>query len=326
LQPATAGGIADAFVAKLNAAGSALVYSTFLGGNGDEGVFSIALDSSGNAYLTGRTTSTNFPTASPLQPVFGGGPGDAYLAKISEISASGDFYFAQVGGGGGFSTGIFLTNPSNTKSISGTVSFFAPDGRPLDSVVTNAVTPFTVQPSGTATIATSSQGALRSGYARISSPDPVFANATYSIPGLPSLSVAPSTQPAYLFRTRVSRDWSAGIEVGVAAVNVSNQRVTAVFSLADSSGRLIRSLRAARILAPGEQVSDTLGALFPSLPASFEGILRITALSPLPSQSLVVTVVRFGPGLLNAVTVTSAPLSRSTSVPRASASGAVVPQ
>src|SRR5205085_7301848 len=57
---------ADAFVAKLNAAGSALVYSTYLGGGGYEYGNGIAVDSSGNAHVTGSTGSTEFATAIPL--------------------------------------------------------------------------------------------------------------------------------------------------------------------------------------------------------------------------------------------------------------------
>ena len=55
----------DAFVAKLNPCGSALVYSTYLGGSGAVTVHGIAVDSSGNAYVTGYTVSTNFPTMNP---------------------------------------------------------------------------------------------------------------------------------------------------------------------------------------------------------------------------------------------------------------------
>jgi hypothetical protein len=51
----------DVFVAKLNPAGSSLVYSTYLGGNGDDFGFGMAVDSSGNAYITGKTMSVNFP-------------------------------------------------------------------------------------------------------------------------------------------------------------------------------------------------------------------------------------------------------------------------
>ncbi len=68
-------------MSKLNPAGSALIYSTFLGGSGGDEGYGIAVDSSGNAYVTGET-STAFPTANPLQDVFGGGYWDAFVTKI----------------------------------------------------------------------------------------------------------------------------------------------------------------------------------------------------------------------------------------------------
>ncbi|HEV8131747.1 MAG TPA: hypothetical protein VGQ81_10875 [Acidobacteriota bacterium] len=230
--------------------------------------------------------------------------GSHSLAVPSLTTASGFFYFAQAGGGGGFSTTIFLANPSRTKSVSVTVSFFSADGRPLEGVVDNAAQTFVLPPSGTITIRTRSQGNATAAYARVSSSDPVVAFATYSLPDLPPLSVGPSTAPAAAFRAPVARDRSLGINVGVAAVNVSNQRVIAVFMLADSSGRSIRSLRMARILEPGQQVSETLSELFANLPDNFEGILRIVALSPLPTEALVVTVVRFSPDGFNDVPLT----------------------
>ena len=58
-------------MAKLNPAGSALVYSTYLGGSGDDCGHGIAVDSAGNAYVTGSTDSTDFPTANPLQATLG---------------------------------------------------------------------------------------------------------------------------------------------------------------------------------------------------------------------------------------------------------------
>ena len=58
----TLGGARDAFVTKLNPAGTGLVYSTYLGGSGDEFGLSVALDASGSAYVTGDTTSADFPT------------------------------------------------------------------------------------------------------------------------------------------------------------------------------------------------------------------------------------------------------------------------
>jgi hypothetical protein len=90
LQPVYAGGPLDAFVAKLNAAGSALVYSTYLGGSAGDVGDGIAVDASGNAYVTGFTSSTNFPTANPLQATNGGNQ-DAFVARIFDSNASNFF-------------------------------------------------------------------------------------------------------------------------------------------------------------------------------------------------------------------------------------------
>jgi uncharacterized repeat protein (TIGR01451 family) len=80
LQNAKAGGM-DAFVAKLNSSGGALVYSTYLGGGGDDTSYGIALDPAGSAYVTGETKSSNFPTVNALQS--DSGESDAYVAKLA---------------------------------------------------------------------------------------------------------------------------------------------------------------------------------------------------------------------------------------------------
>jgi hypothetical protein len=97
-QPALAGG-RDAFLTHFSLAGNALLYSTYLGGSGDDEAFGITIDAPMNAYLTGRTSSTNFPTATPFQSLYGGGLNDAYVAKISP---SGDaiVYSTYLGGSG----------------------------------------------------------------------------------------------------------------------------------------------------------------------------------------------------------------------------------
>jgi hypothetical protein len=83
-----ASGATNAFVAELNPTGSALVYSTYLGGSGGDQGYSIAVDSSGNAYVIGSAGSTNFPTTNPLQ-VSAGGDGDAFVAKIGAADSPG---------------------------------------------------------------------------------------------------------------------------------------------------------------------------------------------------------------------------------------------
>ncbi|MBI4469560.1 MAG: SBBP repeat-containing protein [Acidobacteria bacterium] len=82
-QTAYGGGVFDVFVTKLNAAGTTILYSTYLGGEGADAAYRIAVDSSGNAYVAGRTGSANFPTVNPFQAAYGGGTLDAFIAKIA---------------------------------------------------------------------------------------------------------------------------------------------------------------------------------------------------------------------------------------------------
>jgi hypothetical protein len=86
VQPANAGGI-DAFVAALDPTGSTLLYSTYLGGSGEDVGYGIGVDSAGNAYVTGWTKSTNFPTANPFQPAYGGGFYDAFVTALDHTGS-----------------------------------------------------------------------------------------------------------------------------------------------------------------------------------------------------------------------------------------------
>ncbi|MHB8654557.1 MAG: beta strand repeat-containing protein [Terriglobia bacterium] len=108
----TLNGPQNAFVAKLNAAGSALAYSTYLGGSGDDAGFGIALDSSGNAYVTGAASSTNFPTLNPIQTANNGGK-DAFVATLN-ASGSGVLFSTYLGGSGtDYGNGIALDSSGN---------------------------------------------------------------------------------------------------------------------------------------------------------------------------------------------------------------------
>ena len=91
------GGTGDAFVAKLNASGSALVYTTSLG-SGSGGV-SIAVDGDGNAYVTGQTSSTEFPTTTHAFQRTLAGARDIYVSKL-DASGSTLLYSTYLGGRG----------------------------------------------------------------------------------------------------------------------------------------------------------------------------------------------------------------------------------
>lgn len=127
VQAGNAGG-ADGFVAKIDPTGTTLLYSTYLGGSGDDGVIGIAVDSAGNAYLTGSTNSTDFPgvTAGSLQSANGGGL-DAFAAKLSPTGAA-LLYATYLGGAGtDFGQGIaidgsgnaYVTGPTGSASFPG---------------------------------------------------------------------------------------------------------------------------------------------------------------------------------------------------------------
>ena len=97
-QRAYGGGATDAVVAKVALDGSSLVYSTYLGGSGDEDVSDGRFDDSGNAYVPGVTSSLDFPTTpGALQSRFAGGPEDGYLTVLNP-TGSGLLYSTYFGG------------------------------------------------------------------------------------------------------------------------------------------------------------------------------------------------------------------------------------
>jgi uncharacterized protein (TIGR03437 family) len=96
MQPGFGGNI-DVFVTKINPAGSALVYSTYLGGSNTEHSAAIAVDAGGNAYIAGYTMSSDFPTANGLQTKFGGGPPSTGF--VTKLGADGSMVYSSYLGG-----------------------------------------------------------------------------------------------------------------------------------------------------------------------------------------------------------------------------------
>jgi Divergent InlB B-repeat domain/Beta-propeller repeat len=127
----TANGLTDAFVAKVNPAGTALEYATFLGGsNSGDTVQGIAVDGAGAAYVTGYTQWTTFPTTAGSFDETHNGVGDAFIAKLSPAGTALQ-YSGYLGGTGedlGAGIAIDATGAAYiTGRTTSTESFF-PDG------------------------------------------------------------------------------------------------------------------------------------------------------------------------------------------------------
>jgi hypothetical protein len=125
-------GRANAFVTELNPQGSALVYSTYLGGSGQDNGGSIAVDAGGNVYLTGTTDSTDFPTASPLQPL-SRGVSSAFIAKIADytwsatsVSVDGSGNATLLWDAPSYTTALWFFNSSGAVTAAAVVGPFAP--------------------------------------------------------------------------------------------------------------------------------------------------------------------------------------------------------
>jgi hypothetical protein len=139
-QTTLAGG-RDAFVLKLNATGSAYLYGTFIGGAADDIGKSIAVDASGNAYITGSTQSTNFPvTSGAFQTTFVNGAAAAVEAFVAKVNATGTglVYSTYLGGtgaaaGGDIGNGITLNTQGLAYVVGSTNSTTFPLVNPFQS-------------------------------------------------------------------------------------------------------------------------------------------------------------------------------------------------
>src|SRR5215831_16182450 len=109
------GGNSDAFVAKVNAAGTALAYAGYIGGNRDEIGWGIAVDGAGNAYVTGQTQSgeATFPVTVGPGLTYGGGSFDAFVAKVNAAGTALVYAGYISGSGDDFGYGIAVDGASN---------------------------------------------------------------------------------------------------------------------------------------------------------------------------------------------------------------------
>lgn len=107
----------DVFVTKLNSSGSALIYSTFIGGNSWDNAYSIALDGDGNAYITGNVevypdNFSSFPvTSGAFDPTYNGGTYDAFVSMLSSNGSA--LLYSTFLGGSVYDMGSAITTDAN---------------------------------------------------------------------------------------------------------------------------------------------------------------------------------------------------------------------
>jgi hypothetical protein len=122
----TPNGNDDAFVIKLNPSGSALEYSTYIGGANDESAFDIAVDATGSAYITGRTGSLDFPTTPGAFDRSANGSSDAFVTKLNPAGNALE-YSTYLGGNGGGTSGIAIAiNASGNAYVTGVTTALFP--------------------------------------------------------------------------------------------------------------------------------------------------------------------------------------------------------
>lgn len=164
---ATPGGSGDAFLAKLNATGSALIYCTYLGGSGEDTGSAVAVDAAGNAYVTGSTFSNDFPTTNPYQSVKGAQE-DAFVAKMNPAGTA--WVYSTYLGGNNVDQGnsIAVDSAGNAYVAGYTASSNFPVQSPFQSLnAANSVDAFVTKlnPAGSALVYSTYLGGSSTDYA-----------------------------------------------------------------------------------------------------------------------------------------------------------------
>jgi beta-propeller repeat-containing protein len=154
IQAVNRGGV-DAFLFKLNPAGSTLLYATYIGGRGDDRAAAVAVDSSGQIYLAGSTASTNFPLVAALRPVLGG-TRDAFVVKLNAVGNL--LLYSTYLGGSGFdaATAIAVDAAGNAYIAGDTQSIDFPLLNPVQSLFGGATDVFVTKLSSAGAISFSS--------------------------------------------------------------------------------------------------------------------------------------------------------------------------
>lgn len=256
----------DNFVAKLEANGSSLAYSTSITA-GDSDVFIAA--SGDDALVAGNISSGNYLVYNASQPRSNGST-EVVLARVSD---AGTLYFAQYANGGGAQSEVLLTNSSDTSPSNATVSFRDNDGNPLSQVVevTDSEGRVTVQgeqgeiqvvvpPLGLVRIASDGMGDPVPGSATVDYDIPLGGVIRFNLMGYGTAGVGESQ----LVRGFISPVRRMGISTGVAVYNPQGEQIGLAMRLRDSQGVQVPGGLNTLALGPHEHLSMFIEQLFPN--------------------------------------------------------------
>jgi hypothetical protein len=257
------GGTQDAFVTALNPTGSALLYSTYLGGSQADAGAGIAVDANKNVYVTGQTNSSDFPTVLPTQSTLKGG-NDAFVAEIDSTGS-------QVV----FST--YLGGSANEDSTAALANFSPVGAITVDSAGTNIyVTGNTFStdfPSTVGAKQTASGGGTDAFVAKYAT-----TNFTVSATALSPASVNPGSSATSTVNVSVQGGFSGSVALTCSVAPASTNAPTCGFSVASITSGTPSTLTVATTAStPGGSytitVTGTSGALVHSVPLT----LAVTA-------------------------------------------------
>ena len=279
------GGGQDVFVAAVNAAGTALIHSGYVGGAGDDDGAGIALDSSGIIYIIGSTKSGNFPISSAAYQKTLKGSQNAFVAKIS--LAQQEYLLPQVVNGtfsGGSYRMTFVIVNNNDQPANFSIKLTDDNGAPLSVTIPNLGSksefPLTLGAGATAMYQTDGSGILQTGAARVTSAVPLGVSAIFSVydgSGRFQTEAGVGTS-AVATDIVIPVDTTGNFNTGVALFNPDNNNAELSFQLIDQSGQL--TSRSSLSLGAGKHIARFIsgtGQLFP-LVTNFRGTMSITCL------------------------------------------------
>jgi hypothetical protein len=144
----------DVFIVKLNPTGTALIYSTFLGGNNHDEAYGIAVDNAGNVYVAGQTLSTNFPTTLGAYDTTANGGIDTFISKLNS-TGSALVYSTYLGGNDhDYEYGIAVDTAGNAYVTGQTGSYYPTTPGAYDTTINGYENVFVskINPTGTALV------------------------------------------------------------------------------------------------------------------------------------------------------------------------------